>query len=430
MVARVAASLKKQTAILAMANGYTRGLGFLLRLALARCMGAEALGVMELTAAVSMLALTPVTSGTPAAMSRLTAKHPACDQRQVLLAGRALVLRIACIVTPLLLVLSPLLARLLGDVRTLPGIVCAAPAIPLLGLCSVYCGWYYGREDTRLPALCEATEQTVRLALSLGLLAALTGVPLAWRAAAPQAAEGLAALCAVSMMRRASHLPRLRTEPSRALQQELFQLCAPAMLSRLCVTGTRALNAVLLPACLRLSGLSASAATSQMGLLSGMAMPLLMLPSVFTGALGMVASPAVSRREEDACQLRRTVRRMLGWAGMAGVLCSAALFLGAEWISGTLYHQPALAPLVRLMAPLTVIFALHQVICGMLAGLGRQRSMLTGTVLASCAALVLTAWWARLPRLRLFGAALALMAGQCVNLAWGGGLLWRTLRRR
>ena len=183
MVARVAASLKKQTAILALANGYTRGLGFLLRLALARCMGAEALGVMELTAAVSMLALTPVTSGTPAAMSRLTAKHPACDQRQVLLAGRALVLRIARVVTPLLLVLSPLLARLLGDVRTLPGIVCAAPAIPLLGLCSVYCGWYYGREDTRLPALCEATEQTVRLALSLVLLAALTGVPLAWRAA-------------------------------------------------------------------------------------------------------------------------------------------------------------------------------------------------------------------------------------------------------
>ena len=83
----MAASLTKQTITLTLANAYTRGLGFLLRLALARIMGAEALGMMELTSSVSMLALTPVTAGTPIAVSRMTARHPSCDQRQVLLAG-------------------------------------------------------------------------------------------------------------------------------------------------------------------------------------------------------------------------------------------------------------------------------------------------------------------------------------------------------
>ena len=63
--AGLAASLTKQTITLTLANAYTRGLGFLLRLALARIMGAEALGMMELTSSVSMLALTPVTAGTP-----------------------------------------------------------------------------------------------------------------------------------------------------------------------------------------------------------------------------------------------------------------------------------------------------------------------------------------------------------------------------
>ena len=93
----MAASLTKQTITLTLANAYTRGLGFLLRLALARIMGAEALGMMELTSSVSMLALTPVTAGTPVAVSRMTARHPSCDQRQVLLAGRSLVLRMAAV---------------------------------------------------------------------------------------------------------------------------------------------------------------------------------------------------------------------------------------------------------------------------------------------------------------------------------------------
>ena len=43
------ASLKKQALILTLANAYTRALGFVLRLTTARMMGAQALGLMELS---------------------------------------------------------------------------------------------------------------------------------------------------------------------------------------------------------------------------------------------------------------------------------------------------------------------------------------------------------------------------------------------
>ena len=64
------ATLRRQAMTLTLANGYTRGIGFAMRLILARLMGAEAMGVMELSHSVIMLAITPVTSGIPAAMSR------------------------------------------------------------------------------------------------------------------------------------------------------------------------------------------------------------------------------------------------------------------------------------------------------------------------------------------------------------------------
>ena len=424
-VKNVATSLKKQAAVLSLANGYTRALGFLLRLILARMMDAQALGLMEMASSVSMLALTPVTAGTPMAMSRLTAKRPACDQPQVLLAGLSLVNRLSLVLMPALLLLSPLLARLLGDTRTLPSLLCTAPAIWLLGLCGAYSGWYYGRENTRLPALCEATEQTVRLLLSLGFLWLFTPQTLGMQAALPQAAEVLAAACAVWVMYRYSHVSRTRPEPSPVLRKQIFRLCVPTILARLCITGTRAFTAVLLPACLRMSGLSAEAATAQFGLLSGMAMPLMMLPSIFTGALGMVASPAISARETHPRALRHTMRRLLLWAGAAGILCCAGLILGADFIGNTIYRQRALAPLVRLMSPLAAIMALRQVMGGMIAGLGLQRKALTGTVLSACVSLCLTAWLCAMPGLRLFGAALATMAGQLISLGWCALLLWR-----
>lgn len=418
-------TLTKQALILTLGNGVTRGLGFLLRLLLARWMGAEALGVMEMANSVGMLALTPVTAGIPSAMSRLTAKRPAIDQPNVLRAGLRLVLRMALWLIPALLLLSPALAWLLGDMRTLPSILLTAPDILLLGLCSVYCGYCYGREDTLLPAAAEIAEQGVRFILSIALVLSFRSASVAASAALPGLAEAVAALVVVFIFRRAIPLRRSLALPSRVLQKEVFHLAAPTTLSRLCLTGMRTLDAVLLPVCLRQSGLSAAAATSQFGLMNGMAMPLMMIPGIVTSALCMITTPAISRSEGSPRELRCTMRRLMLPALGIGLLSAAGLFLTADFICFYLYKTPALAPLVRFMCPMTLIFAIHQVQTGMITGLGLQKRSLTGTVLSSVITLVLTAWLAPMPQLRLFGAAMAAMSGHLVSLLWDAAILHR-----
>lgn len=425
----MADSLKRQTLILTVGNGLTRALGFALHLVFARMMGAEAMGVMELSHSVSMLALTPVTAGLPTAMSRMTAGRPAVDRPNVLRAGLHLVTRIALVVMPLLLLLSPALGWMLGDARAVPAIWSMAPCVLLLGLCSVYSGYCYGQANTMMPAANECAEQTVRFVLSLLLLMWLGGRSIALSAALPGLAECAAAGLSLWLFRRAVRLPRSMARPSKALMGELTRLTVPMVLSRLCLTGMRTLNAVLLPACLRRSGLSASAATAQFGLLNGMAMPLMMLPGVVTGAVCMVATPAVSRLEKQPRRMK-VIMRQLALAGLGiGVAAALVLWLGADFVSRTLYRQEALAPLIRLMAPVTAVMALNQVMNGMIAGLGLQRRSLTGTVLSAATVLLMTAWLAPLPGWRLFGAALATMAGQTVTLVWNGGVLLRALKR-
>ena len=65
-------SVRRQAAILTCCNAFTRALGFVLRIVLSRLLGAEAVGVMELSHSAHMLSITPVTAGVPLGVSGTT----------------------------------------------------------------------------------------------------------------------------------------------------------------------------------------------------------------------------------------------------------------------------------------------------------------------------------------------------------------------
>ena len=415
------ASLKKQALVLTIANAYTRALGFVLRLITARLMGAQALGVMELASSAVMLAITPVTAGIPTAMSRLSAQRNA-DAQAVLRAGLSLVRRLAGILIPGMLLLSPAISWLLGDMRTLPSILTSLPLIALLGLCAVYTGWFYGRDDAATPALSECAEQTVRCLLAIGLLILWHQKSVAVTAALPNIAEVAAGIVVwLLFWKKSPHMPP--AAPDAAIRREIIRLTAPTTAARLCQTALRALNAVLLPVCLRRSGLSAAAATAQFGLLNGMVMPLLMLPGIVTGAICMVATPAVARQEGQRTLLQHTMRQLLWSAAGIGGLTAIILFLGAGLIGQHLYHEPAIAPLLQLVAPAALLLAVQQVQFGLITGLGLQNKALTGTVGASFLSLAVTALLCPLPGIRLYGAALAFLAGTLMRVIWNAAVL-------
>lgn len=413
-------TLKKQALTLTVANGFTRGLGFLFRLMTARLMGAEAIGVMELAASATMLALTPATAGLPTAMSRLTAR-PNADQSAVLRAGLSLNRRISLVMMPLLLLLSPGLAWLLSDFRTLPAMLVSIPAVFLLGCCAVYCGWFYGRGDMLTPAKCECSEQMVRFVGSLLLLLIFVQSPLSIRAALPGVAGILAGVCVWMLFRR--HAPLPTGTPSAALRRELLSLSAPTAVSRLCQTCLRMLTAVLLPICLRQSGLTASAATAQFGLLNGMAMPLIMAPGIVTSAMCMVAAPAVSRQESNRVRLKRTMRQLLLISALIGAASACVLFFFAQPISMLLYGEPALTGVLMALSPLSMLFAIQQVQFGLVTGLGVQRRAMTGTMVSSALTLILLWMLCPMPTVRIFGAVLAMLAGSLVRVIWNAAVL-------
>ena len=405
-------SVKRQAAVLACANGTVRALGFLLHIALGRMLGAEALGIFELAHSAHMLAVTPVTAGLPTAVSRMTARE---GNAAAPAAGRRLTLRLSLGFIPLWLALSPWIAGLLGDGRTLPALWACAPCVLTAGLTAVYSGYCYGRGLAWPPALATLTEQGARFALCALPLLAVRGLTTAGRAAVPGAAEALGEAAALGLM-----AAMLRGTPRRlprqpAAERELVRLALPLTGTRLLQTLSRALTAALPPRRLIASGLAGAQATAAVGMLQGMVLPVLFLPGIVTAALGMAGIPALARRRGAA--LRRMAARLFAASLACGLAGWGLIRLLSPFLADAVYREPALRGLFCAAAPLTLLFALGQAAGTLLGGLGEQKKTLLPTLAGTALTLFCMARWAASP-LRLYGAVYAMLAGRALTVLW------------
>ena len=423
---------KKQTAFLTAVNAVVRALGLLLRVLLSRALGAEIMGITELAQSVHMLAIAPLTSGLPLAISRMTAKAAPGDKHKPLMAGISLVRIASAVMIPALLLLSPLLSRLMGDIRVLPSLWCTAPCVLILGYSAAFNGYCYGMEMSRVPALSELIEQVARVGISLALLGLLNRLTAPWLAAVPVAATMLAELAGLWFVLNTLKISVRPLANGLALRRPVLRLSLPTTFTRVMQTLMRSLTAMMIPLRLQQSGLSAAEATSRLGMLNGMVMPFLMLPCVFTSALAMVAMPRLAKAEDDPRELRRLLLRCFGSCVPVAFICAAGVYALAPFLANALYRLPELADLFRLSAPLTALFAVGHIVAGVIAALGEQKRSMYGALGTSLLTLALTYALASDAGWRLSGVVLAQCVGQACGILWNVGvlILWRKAHRR
>lgn len=409
----------RQTAFLSGSHFLVRVMGFILRIWLSRELGAQAMGLVELAGNAQMLLITPVVSGLPAAMSRMCAKAEHERQVRVLRCGMGLALAFSL---PLMLIAFALrtpLALWLGDIRTLPALIAYLPCIPVLGVSCALNGYYYGTGRPVPPAVSEILEQVIRLFLTVRLVSTLRGWPVMLRAAAPAAASMIGETIALMLMLliAARTLLTARAAGSRRMiLREMIALSLPLTGMRIVSSLMRTVQSVLIPARLQISGLTASGALGQLGMMNGMMMPVLLLPSFVTCSLTMVAAPELTRRQAQQRPQRHLVLRLILAALSIGLMAMAGVWILAPLFSNTLYRQPELLPLLRRCCALVPVMAVSQVVSGMMNGLGLQGTSLRITLLSSFLSILTMYVLAAQPALRLWGVIIAFAGSQAVTL--------------
>ena len=412
-------TLVSQTIFLSGTHFLVRVVGFLLRIWLSRELGAQAMGLVELAQSAQMLLITPVVSGLPAAVSRMCAKAQPERQVRVLRCALALALLVSLPLAVLAFALRVPLSLWLGDIRTLPALLCYLPCIPVLGVSCALNGYYYGTGRPVPPALSELLEQVVRLVLCVRLVSLLRGWPDIARAAIPSLASLLGETVSLVLMLLIAFRALVCTsgEGSRRLiLRELLSLALPLTGMRLVTALMRTVQAALIPARLQIAGLSSAQALRCLGMYSGMTMPVLMIPSFITCSLCMVAAPELTRRQASGQPHRRLILRILGATLVVGLAAMAGVFAFAPLLAHRIYRQAELLALLRRCCPLVPVMAMSQVTGGLMNGLGLQSRSLRIAVAANFLSVVLMYALVALPGVQLWGEVIALAAAQAFTL--------------
>ena len=367
-----------------------------------------------------MLLITPVVSGLPAAVSRMCAKAEPAHRTTIVRCALFLALAVGLPIAAGAFVLRIPLALWLGDVRTLPALLVYLPCIPILGLSCVLNGYCYGSGKPLLPAVSEILEQIVRFFLCMRLVRLLSGWPMTLRAAIPAlgALAGETAGLLLMLLPAASLIAGARAEGSRRdVLDEILRLALPLTGMRLTAALMRTVQATLLPMRLQLSGLGAQESLSRLGMLNGMMMPVLMLPSFVTCSLCMVSAPEMARRQADGRPMKQLTLRILGAAFAVGLCAMGAVYLFSPLIAEKLYRQAELLPMLRRSCALVPVMALTQTAGGLMNGLGLQGKSLQISLLTNLLSVLLTYILAVQPQLRLYGAIIAMAAAQALSLS-------------
>lgn len=196
--------------------------------------------------------------------------------------------------------------RLLGDGRTQLGLVLLLPVLLLTGVENLQKHQFYGIGAMRLPAGVELGEQILRSVAIVLLLLLL----------APEQEEHSVGLIVVGLLvsevfsstaltwgrwkrKRAlgSQPPGKRVAPG-PLRRRMAGIAVPVSLTALAGNLMGAATSVLIPKLLVVHGLEAGEAMEEFGIMLGMTLPLLMIPTAFINALSLALLPRLTEERE------------------------------------------------------------------------------------------------------------------------------------
>ena len=400
-------SLLKGVAQLGAASVITRVLGMVNRMYLSRLIGAEGLGLYQMVTPFYVLLAVAVSLGLPGAVTKMVAERYAvgdlAGQYRVQKLALKFTLTAALLVSILFWIVLSMAVEFIPDPRILPALRLMPAAFIFVAISSILRSFFQGRSEMSPLALSQVGEQLIRIAV--GLAAAYWLLPLGLDYAVLGLVIGFVAgeACSFGILYLSSqgrHLPALKRLSFKAngnLTREMFTLALPLLVIRLSAAVTQAIESIIIPSRLQAAGFSPSQATSLFGQLSGMAMPLLFLPTVLIVPLNMALVPAIA--ETVALNLPERLYRLISFS-----LISTAVIGGLTWLilnpfAGVLvqiiYGSREAAPIVVMLAPLAPLAFLQFTTASILHGLGKPgvavANDLAGTALSLTIIYYLTA---------------------------------------
>ena len=330
--------------------------------------------------------------------------------------------------------------HIIRDARAYYSIIALAPAVFFVTFLASFRGYLQGWQIMTPTATSEVVEQLVRVITMLVFADLFMPYGLAYAAGGASMGAGAGAFCALLVLmwfyrrlKRRLHEEieaqddSIPQESAGHIIKRLLKLALPVSLTSLMLPIGANLDLLIVPQRLEVAGFDVRHATELFGYLTGMAVPLVNLATIFTAAMTISLVPSISESRTLARfdAIRDKIRLAFRVAMIITFPCFMGLFFLAEKVAALIYNAPGAAGAIQTMSVGILFLGMHQISTGILQGLGKTAIPVINMILACLLKVVMSWWLTAIPLLGIKGASMATVADFAVAAIINMGFIYK-----
>lgn len=374
-------------ALLLTAVGFlSRLMGFFYRIFLSHTFSEEAIGLYQLIFPIFALCIAGCCAGIETALSRTISRK--CSEKKekegqhfFLLALGLSLLCSLCLLILLQIFSSQIAVYILREPRCQPLLLLLSYALPFASIHGCVCGYFFGLQKTGVPAISQLMEQLFRIGT-----VCLVCIILSKNGQSPSiscAVFGLISgefIAAFFSLWHVSDFFGTRISPVvlTGFFREFLPLSLPLTANRIFLTLLQSVEAILIPVRLQLHGMSASAALSTYGVLTGMALPCILFPSAITSSISIMLTPTVAglQSKDARHSLTHAIRKSVTFCILLGILSLLLFLVFGQFIGKMIFHSETAGRFLRTLAWICPFLYSNSTLLSILTGLGETTQTL------------------------------------------------------
>ncbi len=383
--------------ILTVASIITKILGFIYRIYMSNTIGSEGMGLYQLIMPIYTLAWSISSSGFSTTVSKLVsqenAKKEYGNMNLIIKQSTLICALISVSLTLILFFFTDFIGiEILKDSRTVLPLKILSLCFPFMAMGSSIRGYFYGLQDSTVPAISQVLEQTVRMIVVFLLAESL--IPLGLEYACLAAVMGVIwgetisfvfTVIAFKYFKTKYKLNKKPTFKSYETLKIIISMSLPLTANRVIGSFLGTLENTLIPYKLMEYGYTREGAISIYGELCGMAMPLLQFPTAFLMALATTLVPSISEAVEtqNRKRINYVTSKALQFAALIGIGMSGIFVFFSHELGVAIYNNTTIGDLLFYMSWISPFLYLHIILSGILNGLGEQVFIFKNSLVSS-----------------------------------------------
>lgn len=375
------------TIILIIGGFITKILSMIIKIVMTRLVGTEGIGLYMLVNPTFMLFIAICTLGLPTAISKLVSEDKR-NNKKLVFSGVLISIIINIIIMSIILLSGRFIANnLLHEPRSYYSIIAIGLVLPFISISGILRGYFFGKQKMIPHVISNITEDITRL------ISILIFTPLFLMKGLEYAVSFLILSNIISeltsiiilffFLPKNFKLVKKDITPNLSNIKDILEISLPTTGSRLIGTIGTFFEPIILTFFLITAGFSNQYILTEYGVLNGYVMPLILLPSFFTGAISQALLPIVSQGYSNKKYeyVKSKIKQALFFSLLIGIPATLIFVLIPDIPLKLIFNTNEGINYIKVLAPVCLLHYIQAPLTSTLQAIGKSNNAMIGTLI-------------------------------------------------